>query len=421
MIPNKNAFHPTTVSLKISDTQIKKHLRDHRVRQLKDVRASLYLKFNKKRSGGTWVLMEYKGGKQCAHRIGKWPSTQAQDVMNVVSTVSDRIAAGEPAEFKSFETVDELIEWHVKRETKLARSTAQRLTNIKSMSEQHICPTFEGFPLMQINHQVVDKRLIQEMLGQGYSLSYVRANFNLLKTAYSSAKMLKEITINPMADVRFKDFFPTNFSITKAQVKGCKLNTEQLPVVLRDVTDSDPQKRALLIMLIAHGTRIGETRMAKWEHVDLTRRCWTIPKENSKNGNAIVYPLTEGVVEFLCSYRKWQVELGFNGKYLFPVSRWSNDHITGNTASEWVRDVSKRQWSAHDIRKRARTIWLELGIDYIVCEALLNHAKDKLDQVYIHSHMELQKKEALETYHEWLKSCWQTCLCPISTTKSTRH
>ncbi|OBU32036.1 hypothetical protein [Photobacterium kishitanii] len=64
---------------------------------------------------------------------------------------------------------------------------------------------------------------------------------------------------------------------------------------------------------------------------------------------------------------------------------------------------TKKAWSAHDLRKRARSIWAELGVDYIVCEYLLNHARDKLDQAYIHTHMELQKKEALETYHKWLK------------------
>jgi hypothetical protein len=68
-----------------------------------------------------------------------------------------------------------------------------------------------------------------------------------------------------------------------------------------------------------------------------------------------------------------------------------------------VRGVSKKAWSAHDLRKRALSIWAELGVDYIVCKSLLNHARDKLDQAYIHTHMELQKKEVLETYHKWLK------------------
>ncbi|MCD9529581.1 hypothetical protein [Photobacterium carnosum] len=97
----------------------------------------------------------------------------------------------------------------------------------------------------------------------------------------------------------------------------------------------------------------------------------------------------------------------------FPLSRWNNQPIYSAKASEWVRGVSKQAWSAHDLRKRARSIWAELGVDYIVCESLLNHARDKLDQANIHTHMELQKKEALETYHKWLKKGWCTCLAPV--------
>jgi integrase len=418
---NQQALFSSTISLKISDAQIKKHLRDPRVRQLKDVRCSLYLKFNKARTGGTWVLMEYKKGNQLGHRIGKYPATQAKHIMDLVSIASQRIAAGEKAECSGFETVDQLINWHVEREFKLHRSTTQRLQNLKSMAEQHVRCMFEGWPVMKLCHQTVDKQLIQPMFQQGYSLSYVRANFNLMKTAYSAAKKVKEITVNPMSDVRFKDFFGETFSISAGQVRGCRFNTDQLPETLMATQKADPDKRLLLTLIIAHGTRIGETRKASWEYIDLTQKRWTIPAEDTKNGKPVVYPLTDGMVELLRSYQEWQAVQGYQTGMLFPLSKRSRKPIHSTTASTWVRDISKRKWSAHDLRKRARTIWLELGIDYIVCEALLNHARDKLDQVYIHTHMELQKKDALKTYHQWLNSCWHNWLLPISIPETTLH
>lgn len=128
----------------------------------------------------------------------------------------------------------------------------------------------------------------------------------------------------------------------------------------------------------------------------------------------MVYPLTTDMVELLRSYQVWQHHLGYKGDLLFPLSRWSKHPIHSSKASEWVREISDRQWSAHDLRKRARSIWAELGIDYIIGESLLNHSRDKLDQAYIHTHMELQKKEALEMYHNWLKNCWCACLSPVS-------
>ncbi|WGV99106.1 hypothetical protein QF117_14235 [Vibrio sp. YMD68] len=106
----------------------------------------------------------------------------------------------------------------------------------------------------------------------------------------------------------------------------------------------------------------------------------------------------------------------YKGNNVFPLTKRDKRPIHNTKASELVREVSKGKWAAHDLRKLARTVWADLGIDYLVSESLLNHAKDKLDVVYIHSTVELQKKEALISYHNWLKNCWHTCRAPAAIT-----
>lgn len=98
---------------------------------------------------------------------------------------------------------------------------------------------------------------------------------------------------------------------------------------------------------------------------------------------------------------------------LFPTSRWNIKPISSDKASQWVRDFSQQHWSGHDLRKRARSIWAELGVDYIVAESLLNHSGSALDEAYIYSHMAENKREALQTYHEWLNSCWLNTFTPV--------
>ena len=56
-----------------------------------------------------------------------------------------------------------------------------------------------------------------------------------------------------------------------------------------------------------------------------------------------------------------------------------------------IRAIANGQWTGHDLRKLARTVWADIGIDYLVAETLLNHAKGKLEQAYIHTYIELQK------------------------------
>ena len=416
---NQHAFFSATLPVKISDAQIKRHINDQRVRQLKDIRCPLYLRFNASRTGGTWWFYRYEAGKQYPYRIAKYPGTQAKDIMDVVSAVSVQIAKGKAIECNRFETVDQLVDWHVQRQCTLKRSTKERLNNLKSMAETHVMSLFHGVSITDMDHKKIDSALIQPMFEQGYSVSYVRANFFLLKTAFSIARRLKHITANPLSEVQFKTFFPETFSVTEAQIKGCRVNTEDLIDILPAIGQQQPPQRLLLMMMLAHGSRIGETRKALWKNISFIEKRWLIPKEDAKNGVAMSYPLTTEMIELLRSYQAWQRELGYNSDHLFPLSRWNNQPIHSAKASEWVRGVSKKAWSAHDLRKRARSIWAELGVDYIVCESLLNHARDKLDQAYIHTHMELQKKEALETYHKWLKKGWCTCLAPVSIQNDT--
>ncbi|EKO3731141.1 site-specific integrase [Vibrio metschnikovii] len=403
-----------TVALKISDNQVRKYLRDPMVRQLKDVRSSLYLRFNAARTGGTWWLYQYKNGEQVPYRIGTYPATQAKDIMDLVSATTVQIAKSNVVNFRRFETVDQLIDWHVTRQFKLGKSSKERLANIKSMANRHLMGIFHGEPIMAIDAELIDEELIQPMFEGGLSLSYVKAMFNLLKSAYTTAKRLKHITVNPLADVHFRDFFPDNFSITKAQVRECRLSTDQVPDALRALDFADNPTRLLVMMMLGHGSRIGETRKAKWSNVSFTMKCWTIPSGDAKTRQCMVYPLSDPMIELLQSYKQWQSELGYKGEYLFPIDLRSGSCIYGALASQLVKSVSNAAWSGHDLRKRARSIWADIGIDYMVAETLLNHAKGKLDLAYIHTHIELQKKEAISRYHEWLKSCWRTCFRPVS-------
>ncbi|MBF4354445.1 tyrosine-type recombinase/integrase, partial [Vibrio anguillarum] len=147
----------------------------------------------------------------------------------------------------------------------------------------------------------------------------------------------------------------------------------------------------------------------KWRHINLETKQWHIPARNTKSKKDIVYPLSDEMVEYLASYKQWQLSQYYKGNNVFPLTKRDKSPIHAALASQMVREVSKSEWSAHDLRKLARTIWADLGVDYLVAESLLNHAKDKLDVVYIHTHVELQKKNALNTYHNWLKNCWRTC------------
>lgn len=92
--------------------------------------------------------------------------------------------------------------------------------------------------------------------------------------------------------------------------------------------------------------------------------------------------------------------MGYHGAYLFPANR--RGPLSATAASKVFSELSNRQWTSHDVRKVARTCWMDLGVDYLVGEMLVNHALRNMDATYIHTTAEALKRQALERWHDHL-------------------
>lgn len=402
---NQNALFQTTVRCKISEAQIKKYSRDSQVRQLKDERYSLYLRFKQNREQGSWIYYEYKDGKQKSYRIGKYPDLNAKGAFEVLNAFIVELTTGKPVSGNLFSTVDEVVCWYVEREYQTRNVSKNRITGIKSMADNHLMSNLHCLPIRELTHKSVDELLIKPLLKSCFANSYIRTIFQLLKVCFTRAKKLNYLTFNPMDEMKFTDF------VTKRiDVKGSRLKPDDMPELLSKITRANPIERVLCSMMLCHGTRLGETRLAKWRHINLKQKRWVIPKENTKSKKEIVYPLSNDMVALLSEFKQWQTKHNYAINNVFPLNKRDLHPIHSVRASELVRAVSNKEWSAHDLRKVARTVWADLGVDYMVAETLLNHAKDKLDQAYIHTHLEMKKKEALNTYHQWLNNCCHHCL-----------
>jgi integrase len=168
------------------------------------------------------------------------------------------------------------------------------------------------------------------------------------------------------------------------------------------------EHQALFVLLIMHSTRIGETINAKWDAFDFEQKLWRIPEHDTKTKQAHLLPLTEQAINWLKFYKKYQLN---NGKsiYLFPQKSNKRKPMSANQGSRIISAMAKGKWSAHDLRKFARSIWMELGVDYMVGEFLLNHTLNKLNQAYIHTLAMPNCKAALTLWSNWLE---EQCLTP---------
>jgi integrase len=178
--------------------------------------------------------------------------------------------------------------------------------------------------------------------------------------------------------------------------------------------------------------RVGETSMARWEHVDLDAGTWFIPKENVK-GNL------EKLDIFLSNFTLRQFRLLRNvtgdSDWCFPATN-KEGHVCVKSMSKQVgdrqsmfkkgRDGEPRKpmknrkhdntfvlgggkngaWTPHDLRRTGATLMQSLGVSLEIIDRCQNHVLpgSKIRRHYLHHDYATEKREAWRLLGERLSS-----------------
>ena len=383
----------TTAALKITDAEIKRQA-GGAVRDLRDVEnRGLYLRFAKARDRASWYLVT-KGEWKL---IGNYPDLNTKQVVAALPGIRLRLEAGEGSNLSKWVLTGELLDWYADRMARDRSLSSKRKKTGASLIKCHLKPLLGDVPLASINKATLDDKFMwpaQESIG----IDYVRSAFQLLALAFRQAFKLRLIAVNPMKDVKFSDF-----SKAKVGVKPSRLRVTQLQdliALLQEAKASAPTDAMLALMMLCHGTRIGETRQAQWSHISLAEREWFIPAANTKTGVEHHLPLTDQVRQLLINYRELQWANGYDGQYLFPAR--NGKALSEGQASAVFTRLGQGEWTSHDLRKVARTGWADIGIDHLIGELLINHAMGHNVKVYIQSDVMSRKREALDRWCAYL-------------------
>lgn len=386
-----------TVVLPLSDAAIGRLLHDNDVYQLRDEKNPLILRYNKARTAGSWYVIKYSGGSTIWRKIGKWPMLTTKAVLARLPEILAQLAVDDRSEkvrIGQLQTTGQVLMWYLNRATGDRNLSDSRKSQLKTAIKKHLIPRIGLIPLDKLNRKVIDHKLLWPMQGD-YALSTVRLAWSALKRALNQAETLELIKRDPTAGMKFTDFITAPIL-----PKGSRLRADQVDKLLHDLTSAEPRLQLLVLLMLMHGTRIGETLAARWS--DFSSDWWNIPAENTKTKNAHRLPLTDTAKALLEAHRAYATSA-----HVFPGD---GSHWSGTAASRAIRKHSNQEWSAHDLRKLARTIWTDIGVEYLIGELLLNHSLSKLDKTYIHTYADQQTKAALTKYHEWLKSKGLTAL-----------
>jgi integrase len=383
----------TSAAVKMSDAEIKRQAAGD-VRNLRDIEnRGLYLRFTRARVRASWYLV-VKGEWK---RIGAFPDLNTKQVVAALPAIRLRLEAGTGANLSKWATVGELLTWYAERMSRDRNLSSKRKKTGASAIKCHLMPRLGDLPLTGIDKATLDSQLMWP-LQESISIDYVRSVFQLLALAFRQAFKLGLISANPMATIKFNDFSKAKVGIKPSRLRGVQLSglLEQLAEVMVPA----PLDAMLASMMLCHGTRIGETRQARWAHISLAEREWFIPAEHTKTGVEHHLPLTEQVCALLMRYRDGQYARGYDGQFLFPAR--NGKALSEGQASAVFARLGQGEWTSHDLRKVARTGWADLGIDHLIGELLINHAMGHNVKVYIQSDVMSRKRDALEQWHAHL-------------------
>ncbi len=142
--------------------------------------------------------------------------------------------------------------------------------------------------------------------------------------------------------------------------------------------------------------RPGELMKMKWSDLDLEKRVWTM--KNTKTKNTHLVPLSPQVYDILME--RWEGQP--SGHWVFPSRRKGMSGVVGHqgtteVARRKVQDLSGvTEWTAHDLRRTARTVMSRLQIDQHIRERVLNHSQGGVQAVYDQYDYLNEKRDALE-------------------------
>lgn len=377
---------------KITKASIERHLKNAKVTELKDDKTPLLLRISTSRTKGSWFVEFNTQGKTKREKIGIYPVVNVGALRTRLDGIMADLLNDDSASCDHFENVAQLLTWYIDNQSvnhEIKDST--KAGNVSAVSK-HLIPKLGDIAIKALTPAALNDLFVQPMLIENKQLSTIQKYFKVLKEAFSRASDLKMLEVNPLATTAFSDYIKT-----KILPKQGKLPTSKLSQTVAAIKLGPKQSYLYLLLMLCYGTRKMETANIRYDWFALEDKpVLLIPADVTKTKEPLTLPVTAFVLEAIADHQNNQKQNGYTGVYLFPERLGC---MSEKTAHDLVLAVSKGEWTAHDLRKLARSCWAEMNVDYVVGEKLINHSLGKLGNTYIQTDLEERKRVAIENWH----------------------
>ena len=214
------------------------------------------------------------------------------------------------------------------------------------------------------------QRMHDSVVAEGRAPATANRHLCVVKRLFALAAVWGDVAKDPAKPVRLlRENNQCSRFLTEVEVGG-----------LVAALDADPDSvgTAVIRLLMLTGARLSEVLEARWEHVDLLRRLWTLP--SPKGGRLVHKPIGTAAAALLLAQPRVE-----GNPHVFPGERqgdhrrcirWTWDRVCRAAGIEGCR--------VHDLRHTFASLLVSRGVSLFVVQKLLNHSTPTMTQRYSH-------------------------------------
>lgn len=326
------------------------------------------------RAGSATYSLRYTDsyGRQRQHKIGAVGDISFDKARKeAIRLKSQIVLGGDPmaakAEKKTILTYAELAKLHIEH----ARTYARSIKNIEGYVDNHLLPKWGK---MRINE--ISQRDVALWLAEKDAAGFKPATVEKLRIIFGRAFELAIRWDLPGAGKN-----PTR-GIKRAPINNARqryLTAEEAARLGKAMAESsNPQLKNICGLLLLTAARKSELLNAKWEHVDVERGLWFIPR--TKNGHSRHVPLPTAALAIIAKLPR------FNGcEWLLPNPSTRKPFVSIKRAwATATKAAGLEGFRPHDSRHAAISAMVSSGVPIQTAGTIAGHRNIQSTQRYSH-------------------------------------
>jgi integrase len=319
----------------------------------------------------SWRLRFMQNRHRRRINLGRFPEVNLETARAERDRLTQAIKAGRsPAEERRKQAREALRGLTVKQFgerylSEVVEQTRKDAAPIRRYLSRDVYPAIGAMPVPAVQAEHV-REIVFAIRDAGHGQAAVAVR-NLLKRIWDYALACGVTSDNPIRAT------PVKF-IAIAKARNRALNEAEIRLFLNrlDAAPLRSELKSALRLILLTLTRKSEVRLARWEHINLERREWEIPQENSKTGAGQIVYLSRQAIDILERLRPSARRAG----YIFPALGSDGNTPIGQSTLNRALDRVQRgmtRFTVHDLRRTGATRLSEMGYQPDVIEKALNH------------------------------------------------